>query len=485
MSPFVSQRTNRYCQKLAQRCDLQQLENVAEWHLVGRRPKDFIKQLLVLDEEQRMSANDAKKHCWFSNDFHRLDFEEVYDRAIKHWRPRTLKTPVVQMMGVEQSKKLPTLQKSDLGQRNSRKRSLAPIDPPYKPYPRRMSLSLLPKRRSTLSVTMSDEIRTAIREKWSPEWMRGQVSSAGGDTGPALIPDTEATELNLSQNGQVAADVPNTSANQRPAPFSTSAFMPLAPNPVSQNQTRIIKENKASRVAANGEGASLPVKEASYSSLLPTGPSNPRGSSHISEEPISQSPTRDSLGNKSTLNTVETTVIKDTNVHIIEDAETKDNGVGSDQTTGGITAKMIPDLPVHHPSQQANPRAGEQAPHVWGYWQKSREGAHLSAENINLNTTFEARPDVHAYPTTLRREDRPAKLRSPMRNRLDTMSRRTPNMKRKRGSIFEFDPDEGPEQGQYGLGGLAVDCHSTTFRPKIVWKKSRSNAMNSIIEEPS
>jgi serine/threonine protein kinase len=179
-SPFVDPKTNQYSQKLAQECNLQQLEKVPEWKLVGKRPKDFVERLLVLDEEHRMTARDAQGHLWFSNEFHRLDFQEVYNRAIRYWRPRTLKSPVIELVDAEVLKELPMMQNSDLiPKRNNRSRSPLPIDPPYKPYPRKFSLSLLPKRRPTTSWNMSEEARSAIAEKWSYEKMHSEMEGGG------------------------------------------------------------------------------------------------------------------------------------------------------------------------------------------------------------------------------------------------------------------------------------------------------------------
>lgn len=136
-SPFMSPKTNQYCQKLAQQCDLQQLEIVSEWQAAGKRPKDFVRRLLVLNEEDRMTAQEAKRHSWFSNDFHRVDFEAVYDRAIKHWRPRRAKAPIIEMIDAERLKALPMMKRSSLVDRqNIGKRSPKPVEPPYKPYPR-------------------------------------------------------------------------------------------------------------------------------------------------------------------------------------------------------------------------------------------------------------------------------------------------------------------------------------------------------------
>lgn len=204
-SPFINPKTNQYCQQLAQECSLQQLECVTEWQLVGKRPKDFVRRLLVLDEEQRMTPSDAKRHCWFSNDFHRMDFEAVYQRAIQHWRPRILKPPVIDMIDVHHSAEQSMLQKGDLGQRISRKKTPVPIDPPYKPYPRRMSFLLLSKRRPFLSGVMSEEVRTAIREKWSPEKMRGRAPDPEEDKVPALVPDG-LSQCSETRNDQTLID---------------------------------------------------------------------------------------------------------------------------------------------------------------------------------------------------------------------------------------------------------------------------------------
>ncbi|KAF7513282.1 hypothetical protein GJ744_009703 [Endocarpon pusillum] len=204
-SPFINPKTNQYCQQLAQECSLQQLECVTEWQFVGKRPKDFVRRLLVLDEEQRMTPSDAKRHCWFSNDSHRLDFEAVYQRAIQHWRPRTLKPPVIDMINVHHSTEQSVLQKSDLGQRISCRKTPVPVDPPYKPYPRRMNFLLLSKRRPVLSGVMSEEVRIAIAEKWSPGKMRGRAPDPEEDKVSALVP-CGLSQCSETRNDQALTD---------------------------------------------------------------------------------------------------------------------------------------------------------------------------------------------------------------------------------------------------------------------------------------
>lgn len=73
---------------LSAKCDLSVLDSHPVWLTVGRRPKDFIKNLLVLDEGRRMSVTQALAHPWFTNNYHAAEFEALYDHAIKDWRPR-------------------------------------------------------------------------------------------------------------------------------------------------------------------------------------------------------------------------------------------------------------------------------------------------------------------------------------------------------------------------------------------------------------
>jgi serine/threonine protein kinase len=202
-SPFMSPKTNLYCHKLAQQCDLQQLEKLPEWRSAGKRPKDFVRRLLVLNEKHRMSAHDAKRHPWFSNDAHRVDFEAVYDRSVKHWRPRAHKSPIIEMIDAEQLKALPMMQGKSLpGQRKCRDgKPLTPIDPPYKPYPRKMSHSLLPQRRPSATIGMSDEVTEAIQQNWSPERMEGQLSTHATSKMP--VPVLETATLNQQLSKQV------------------------------------------------------------------------------------------------------------------------------------------------------------------------------------------------------------------------------------------------------------------------------------------
>jgi serine/threonine protein kinase len=73
-----------------EKCDLSILNSEYHpvWSTVGDRPKDFIRRLLVLEEEKRMSATEALAHAWFSDPYFAADFEDLYERSIKDWRPQ-------------------------------------------------------------------------------------------------------------------------------------------------------------------------------------------------------------------------------------------------------------------------------------------------------------------------------------------------------------------------------------------------------------
>lgn len=58
------------------------------WGNVGLMPKDFVKRLLVVRGEDRMTVTEALAHEWFTNERHAPEFEALYKRSIKDWKPR-------------------------------------------------------------------------------------------------------------------------------------------------------------------------------------------------------------------------------------------------------------------------------------------------------------------------------------------------------------------------------------------------------------
>ncbi|KAK5017979.1 hypothetical protein LTR60_001697 [Cryomyces antarcticus] len=84
---------------LAAKCDLNAIDHSKKWESVGHRPKNFIKKFLVLDETQRMTVQLVLQHSWFTNKHHTAEFEAVYERAIKDWKPRRKVFNVVEFLG--------------------------------------------------------------------------------------------------------------------------------------------------------------------------------------------------------------------------------------------------------------------------------------------------------------------------------------------------------------------------------------------------
>ncbi|KAL4784614.1 kinase-like domain-containing protein [Aspergillus varians] len=62
-------------------------------HKVGERAQDFAFQLLQHEVSQRLDAKQALRHGWFTNASHKSDFEALYQRSIRDWKPRSAKEP--------------------------------------------------------------------------------------------------------------------------------------------------------------------------------------------------------------------------------------------------------------------------------------------------------------------------------------------------------------------------------------------------------
>ncbi|KAF2238666.1 Pkinase-domain-containing protein [Viridothelium virens] len=73
---------------LAAECNLDGMNEDPAWEAVGHRAKDFVRKLLVLDENKRLTATKALQHRWFSNSKHCLLFDSVYQKSIRGWQPR-------------------------------------------------------------------------------------------------------------------------------------------------------------------------------------------------------------------------------------------------------------------------------------------------------------------------------------------------------------------------------------------------------------
>ncbi|KAK2731296.1 hypothetical protein FQN55_004783 [Onygenales sp. PD_40] len=126
-SPFNDPVTGKYSEAMAKSCNLKYLQNDATWEAVGRRAKDFVHNLLVLEEENRMTAEQAMNHEWFTTPTYKRELDILYRYAIGGWVPRRGSNAVISNMGIEDGdfKRLTPW----------KKKASTPIDPPYKPFP--------------------------------------------------------------------------------------------------------------------------------------------------------------------------------------------------------------------------------------------------------------------------------------------------------------------------------------------------------------
>ncbi|KAF2158104.1 kinase-like protein [Myriangium duriaei CBS 260.36] len=56
------------------------------WGRVPSRPKRFIKDLLVLEADQRLTAAEALQHSWFTKSMYKQELDDRYGEAIADWR---------------------------------------------------------------------------------------------------------------------------------------------------------------------------------------------------------------------------------------------------------------------------------------------------------------------------------------------------------------------------------------------------------------
>jgi serine/threonine protein kinase len=79
----------------ATRIDVSQLLQKFQQRAVGDRPKDFVKNLLILDERKRMSSKAALAHDWFTNERNASNFQRLYQQATQGWKPRSDKLKTI------------------------------------------------------------------------------------------------------------------------------------------------------------------------------------------------------------------------------------------------------------------------------------------------------------------------------------------------------------------------------------------------------
>lgn len=147
---------------------LEILERFKTFQDLHEQPKHFIRQLLVSNDRQRITASQAARDLWLSNATHKFDFNEAYKLAKQCWRAPKL--PITSLIEFAQGRsdqiKILLNSKGDFGvpkKRRARTQN-APIELPYQPFPRNMHEKLLwPKKRK-----LSDRSRDIIQ--WNRDW---------------------------------------------------------------------------------------------------------------------------------------------------------------------------------------------------------------------------------------------------------------------------------------------------------------------------
>ena len=91
-------------------CDLSIIDDPTHyaWSKVRHEPKDFLRRLLVLDVNDRMTAKQALAHPWFNNKHLADEFEALYQRSIRDWQPRLKVEKFIEPICVTTANDVPT-----------------------------------------------------------------------------------------------------------------------------------------------------------------------------------------------------------------------------------------------------------------------------------------------------------------------------------------------------------------------------------------
>lgn len=92
--PFQGVLTGASIPSVARATGLEQVEADFRRDHTGERAVDFVRRLLVFDEAERMDVKQALEHDWFTNRAHKDEFDALYMRSIKSWKPRERNEPL-------------------------------------------------------------------------------------------------------------------------------------------------------------------------------------------------------------------------------------------------------------------------------------------------------------------------------------------------------------------------------------------------------
>ncbi|KAK0879095.1 hypothetical protein LTR87_007045 [Friedmanniomyces endolithicus] len=80
------------------RWDLTFIDTAAAWRDVSRKAKAFVRGCLNIDEDERLNAEEALQHQWFTHKHYAAELEAAYRRAVQDWKPRTVKGSLVEFI---------------------------------------------------------------------------------------------------------------------------------------------------------------------------------------------------------------------------------------------------------------------------------------------------------------------------------------------------------------------------------------------------
>ncbi|KAK3074425.1 hypothetical protein LTR53_003156 [Teratosphaeriaceae sp. CCFEE 6253] len=78
--------------------DLTFMDTSEFWRAVEATAKSFIRGCLDVDEDARLTADQALNHEWFTNKHYATDLEAAYQRSIQDWRPRATEGNLVEFI---------------------------------------------------------------------------------------------------------------------------------------------------------------------------------------------------------------------------------------------------------------------------------------------------------------------------------------------------------------------------------------------------
>lgn len=147
-----------------------------------------------------MTAPQALKHDWFSNELHKTNFEELYERTIKHWRARPTRNDLFELSDASSARRIARAEgvipekTTDSRQRGPKPSQI--LESHYKPFPRQLhSSSLWPKRKPSSSY-VSPETKAAI-DNWP--------SSGEEDLGDRNMPSSFGLDKSRSRRRRLCS----------------------------------------------------------------------------------------------------------------------------------------------------------------------------------------------------------------------------------------------------------------------------------------